>query len=127
LAGEERWNLQYVANFGGELSMGWLVNVGEDRELQIGFDFAENAQAFGKAGAAEGLHGGSVGLVVGSLENVGHAAVGGNFGNFFSHFAGVGFVFNDAGSGYQEKRVADSEAQRAESNVVCGDHRSYRR
>ena len=95
--------------------------------LQIGFDFAENAQAFCKARAAKGFHGGAVSFVVGGFENVRDAAIGGNLGDFFRHFSGVGFVFNDARSGYQKERVAESEAQRAESDVVSGIHGSYRR
>ena len=84
-------------------------------------------KAFREARSAKSFHGGAVGFVVGGFEDVGDAAVGGNFGDFFRHFSGVRFVFDDARSGYQKERVAKSEAQRAESNVVSGDHRSYRR
>ena len=47
-------------------------------ELQIGFDFTENAQAFCEARPAKGFHGGAVGFVVRGFEDVGalgHTAV----------------------------------------------------
>src|SRR5256886_82993 len=48
-------NLQNVANFRNGSGLGSFVDVGEDRKFHLGFDLAENAQAFLQAGAAESL------------------------------------------------------------------------
>ena len=68
------------ADFGGGCGLGGVVDVGEDREIQIGFDFSEDAQAFCQSRAAKGFYRGTVGFVVGGFEDVRHAAVGGNLG-----------------------------------------------
>jgi hypothetical protein len=127
LAREKGRDLQDVADFGGRLRLGGLVNVSEDGEVQVGFDFGEDAQAFLEAGTAKGFYRGAVGFVIGGFEDVGNAGVGGNFGYSFRHFARMRFAFDDAGAGDEKERVADAEAQRAERNVVSGDHRRYRR
>lgn len=91
LASEEGGDLKNVGDFGGGLGLGGFVNVGEDGEAEIGFNFAEDAKAFGEAGAAKGFDGGAIRFVVGGFEDVGDAGVGSDFGDAFGHFAGVRF------------------------------------
>jgi hypothetical protein len=52
------------------------VNVGGDGDVEFFSDFTENAAALGDAGAAVGVNRGSVGFVVGSLENKIHTEDG---------------------------------------------------
>ena len=103
-----------------------FVNVGEDGEIEIGFDFGEDAEAFVEAGAAKGFDGGAVGFVVGGFEDVGDAGVGGDFRDALGHFAGVGFGFDDAGAGDEEEGIVAAEAERVERDFVGCLCRSYR-
>ncbi len=57
------------------------------------FNFGEDAEAFFQARAAEGFYRGAIGFIVGGFEDVGYAGIGGDPGDAFSHFAGVGFAF----------------------------------
>ncbi len=65
------------------------MDVGEDRKFHLGFDLAENAQAFLQSGAAESLERGAVGLIEGSLKDVWQSRIGRDLGDFFRHGAGV--------------------------------------
>ena len=118
LAREEGGDLQDVDDFGGWRGLFAFVNVGEDGELQIGFDFGEDAETFFGAGAAEGFGGGAICFVVGGFEDVGDAGVGGDFRDGLGHFARVGFGFDDAGAGDEEKRILAAEAQRVERDFA---------
>ena len=122
LASEESGNLQDVCNFGGGNGLRGIVNIGEDGEMQVGTDFAEDAQTLGKSRTAKGLHGRTVGFVVGGLKYVRHAGVGGDFGDAFSHGARVRFGFDDARAGNEKKRIASAEAQRAERDFASDSH-----
>ena len=57
LAREEGRDLQDIRNFGRGSGLGSVVDVGEDGEMQIGFDFSEDAQAVVESRAAKGFHG----------------------------------------------------------------------
>ena len=67
---------------------------------------AEDARAFGDAGAAEGVDGGAVGLVVAGFEDVRDAEVGGDALDGVGHAAGVRLGLDDAGAGDEEQRAA---------------------
>ena len=103
LAREECWDLQDIRDLGGRSGLGGVVDVGEDRELQIGFDFSEDAQSFGQSRAAKGFYRGTIGLVVRGFEDVGDAAIGGNLGDTFSHGPRMRFGFDDARTGNEKK------------------------
>src|SRR5579859_96898 len=105
--------------------MGWLVNVRQDWQIKIRFDFGEDAQAFFETRSAEGFHGGAVGFVVGGFEDVGQGSVGCNFGYFFSHSSSVRFAFDDAGAGDEKEGIAAAKAERAEDNFTCNRHCEY--
>ena len=51
-----------------------FVNVGQNGNAETVFDFLQDAQAFGKPRPAIRVSGRAIGLVIGSLENKGHAA-----------------------------------------------------
>lgn len=127
LTGEEGGDLENVADFGGGLSLPGFVDVGEDWQVQVGFDFGEDAQAFFEARAAEGFDRGAIGFVVGGFEDIGDAAISRDFGDIFRHVSSMGFTFDDARASDEKKRIAASQAQGTERNVVRGDHRRYRR
>jgi len=121
LAREKSGDLQDVAGFCGRGGLRGIVDVGEDRNLEIGFNFAEDAKAFDQARAAEGFYRRSIGLVVGGFEDVGNLRVGGDFGDALGHGARVRFGFDDAGSGNEEERIAAAETERVELDFVsCG-------
>ncbi len=110
LAREEGGDLENVRDFGGGSGLGGFVDVGEDREVEIGFDFGEDAKALGEAGAAERFDRGSIGLVIRGFEDIRNASIGGNFRDVFRHHARVGFGFNDAWPCNKEERIFTAEA-----------------
>ena len=122
LAREEGGDLEDVRDFGGGSGLRGVVDVGEDRKMQIGFDFAEDAQAFGQSRAAKGLYGGTIGFVVRGFEDVGNDGVGSNSGDAFSHGTRVRFGFDDTGAGNEKERIASAEAQRAERDFADDGH-----
>ena len=122
LAREEGGDLQDVRNFGGGSGLGGVVDVGEDREMQIGFDFSEDAQAFGQSRAAKGFYRGTIGFVVRGFEDVRDAAIGGNLGDTFSHGPRMRFGFDDARAGNEKKRIASAEAEGAERDFAGRSH-----
>ena len=120
LSRKEGGDLENVDDFGGGSGLGRVVNVGEDREMEIGFYFGEDAKAFGEAGTAESFYGGAIGFVVGGFEDVGYAGVGGDFGEALGHIAGVGFGFDYAGAGDEEEGMVAAEAESRERFLrVC--------
>jgi hypothetical protein len=122
LAGEKGGDLQDVHDLGGGGGLGGVVDVGKDGQTEVGFDFAEDAQAFGEARAAKGFDGGAIGFVVGGFENVGDIGVGGDFCDTLGHGAGVGFRFDDAGTGNEKERMVTAEAERGELNFSSARH-----
>jgi hypothetical protein len=126
LATEEGGDLHDVDGFGGDAAVFGGVDVGEDGEA-VGFgDGAEDACAFDESGAAEAVDGGSVGLVVAGLEDVGDAEVGGDALDGVGHHAGVGLGLDDAGAGDEEElAVADGDVADLEGVVGCVTHKGY--
>ena len=102
LARQKRGNLQHVADFRGGSGLGALMNISEDRHVKLFFDFRQDAQAFRGSRAAKRFQRRAVGLVIGGLENIRYAAIGGDARDLLGHRAGVGFAFNHARPGNQE-------------------------
>ena len=71
LARKECGNLQHIANFRCFRCVRGLVNIGENRQLQVRLNFPENPQAFLQAWSAKTLGRRAIGFVVGRLENKG--------------------------------------------------------
>src|SRR5260370_193470 len=66
----------------------------------------EEAGAVRRGGGAEGFDGGAVRLVVGGLEDVRHAEVGGDALDGLGHLAGMLLGLDDAGAGDEEELAA---------------------
>ena len=121
LAAEEGGDLEHgvdgaeaIGELGGLLGG---VDVGEDRKA-IGLrDGAEDACAFCDAGAAEGVDGGAVRLVVTGFEDVRNLEIGGDALDGVGHAAGVRLGLDDAGAGDEEERAA---AERDAAEVEAG-------
>jgi len=122
LAREEGGDLQDVRDLGGGSGLGGVVDVGEDREMQIGFDFSEDAQSFIQSRAAKGSYRGTIGFVVRGFEDVRDAAIGGNLRDTFSHGPRMRFGFDDARTGNEKKRIASAEAEGAERDFAGRSH-----
>ena len=106
LAAEEGGDLEDVDGFADRGAVLGGVDVGEDGEAG-GFGYgAEDAAAFGEAGAAEAADGGAVGFVVAGFEDVGDAEVGGDALDGVGHGAGVLLGLDDAGTGDEEEFAA---------------------
>ncbi len=106
LAAEEGRDLEDVDGFAYGAAILGGVDVGEDGEAG-GFGYgAENAAAFGEAGAAEASDGGAVSFVVAGFEDVGDAEVGGDALDGVGHGAGVVLGLDDAGAGDEEEFAA---------------------
>ena len=106
-----------VGEFGGLLGG---VDVGEDGEAVVLGDGAEDARAFGEAGAAEAVDGGSVGFVVAGFEDVGDGEVGGDALDGVDEGAGVGLGLEDAGAGDEEEAgAADGDGAEGEFGGVA--------
>ena len=52
LTAEEGWDLDDVADFGDGRALGGVVDVGDEREAELGFDHREEFEAFVESGAA---------------------------------------------------------------------------
>ena len=113
--------MQDVDDFGGGGGLGGVVNVGEDREVEIGFNFGEDAETFGETRTTKGFNGGAVGFVVGGFEDVGDPGVSGDFCHAFGHGTCVGLGFDYARAGDEEEGIVAAEAERAEGDFagVC--------
>ena len=88
------------------------MRIGSFRSFLI---LARIRKSFFESRSAKGFDRRAIGLVVGSLEDVGHARVGGDARHVLSHGARVGFAFDHAGAGDQEKRIAAAEAERVQT------------
>src|SRR5277367_2212097 len=113
LTAKEGGNLEHVGAFGGDGTVGGFVDVGEDGQAGGFGEAAQDGCAFLEAGAAEALDRGTVGLVIGSFEDVGHAQVGGNALDGVGHLADVRFTLDDAGTG-DEKEFASANGNGAD-------------
>jgi len=82
------------------------VDVAEDRHLKVGFYGGQHGQSLGQPGAAEGIEGRPVGLVVGGFENIGDAKAVGDCLDFAADHQGAVGVFKDARPGDQGDGVA---------------------
>ena len=118
LAAEEGGDLEDVDAFRGDGAVGGFVDVGENWEA-CGFGkAAEDRDAFDESGAAEAGERGAVGLVVGGLEDVGDAKVGGDALDGVGHGADVRLALYDAGSGDEEK-AAGADVDGADFEFVA--------
>lgn len=106
LAAEEGGDLEDVDGLGDAGAVLGGMDVGEDGEAVGLRDGLEDAGAFLDAGAAEAVDGGSVGLVVAGLEDVGDVEVGGDALDGVGHGAGVLLGLDDAGAGDEEESAA---------------------
>src|SRR5215471_1221322 len=89
-----------------------FVNVRQNRNFDRIGDLAEDAGAFLQSRAAEALDRSSIGLVVGSLKDVGQVLAARDLGDCFGHLEGVLFTLDYAGSGDED------ELARADGNVA---------
>lgn len=106
LAAEEGRDLEDVHGFAYGGAVLWGVDIGEDGEA-CGFGHgAEDAAAFGEAGAAEAADGGAIGFVVAGFEDVGDAEVGGDALDGVGHGAGVLLGLDDTRAGDEEELAA---------------------
>ena len=125
LAAEEGRNLKDIAGLGCRAAVLRLVHVGEDGEVRLSGDAAQDARAFGEAGTAEAGDRGAIGLVIGSLEDVGDAEVAGDALNGIGHEARVLLAFDDARAGDEEeltranRDIADFEVVNAHRERIA--------
>ena len=117
LSAEKSGNLEDVAGFGDLRAVCGLVYIGEDGEMCVFGDAAQDARAFGEAGSAEAGDRGAVGLVVGGLEDVWHAEIAGDALDGIGHHAGVLLALDDAGAG-DKKELAAADRDGADFEVV---------
>ena len=119
LAAEEGGGLQHVHHRCDFVERGVFVHVGNHRHADFGFDFGEDAQAFGDAGAAVTRAGGAVGLVKRGFVDEGQAEA---VGQFFQGFGGgerQRFGFNHAGPGDEEEGAVVADFKAAEVHAVA--------
>ena len=75
---QKRRNLEDVDDLGHRRGLRRVVDVGQDRDAEVGLDPREHPQPLGEAGTAERVNRGPVGLVERGLEDVRDAARAGN-------------------------------------------------
>ncbi len=103
--------------------VGCFVHVGEDGDVDLFFDFLQDAQALFQAGAAKTLQGGAIGLVVRGFEDEGDVQGPGYAFDDLRHADGVIFALDDARAGDQEQRPgADADVVELEGDC----HRATR-
>jgi hypothetical protein len=117
LAAEEGGDLQEIDVLGGELGLGFVVDVGGDGDAEFFGNFTEDAAAFGRAGAAEGAERRAVGLVETRFENERNAGAIGDFLERGGHFPSEGFAFEGAGA-EDEKRGGAADGDVADVEWV---------
>ena len=106
---------------GGDGGLLGGVDVGGDGHAEFLADFTEDAAAFLDAGAAEGVHGGAVGLVEGGLENEMDAGAVGDFLERAGHFPGERLGFEGAGAEDEKRdRPADGNFADVEGVEIHG-------
>ena len=88
------------------------MNVGEYRQSEIA-NFGQNAQSFLQAGSSVGVDAGAVGLIEGSLENVG----AGNRPDRLREKQDVLLAFDDTGAGDEDQRGTVTERHRAQRHA----------
>ena len=126
LTAEEGGNLEDIAGLGDGGAVLGLVHVGEDGEVRLFGDAAQDARAFGESGTAEARDRGAVGLVVRSLEDVGDGEVAGDALNGIGHEARMLLAFDDARAGDEEeltranRDTADFEVVNAHRERILG-------
>jgi hypothetical protein len=126
LTAEEGGNLEDIAGLGDGGAVFGLVHVGEDGEVRLFSDAAQDTRAFGEAGTAEARDRGAVGLVVRSLVDVGDGEIAGDALNGIGHEARVLLAFDDARAGDEEelaaanRDIADFEVVNAHRERILG-------
>ena len=111
--------MQHVHHRCDFVERGVFVHVGNHRHADFGFDFGEDAQAFGDAGAAVTRAGGAVGLVKRGFVDEGQAEA---VGQFFQGFGGgerQRFGFDHAGPGDEEEGAVVADFKAAEVHAVA--------
>jgi hypothetical protein len=114
---EESGDLQDVRSLGSDLAMGWLVDVGEDREAGIFGESAKYGDTFFEAGAAKALHAGAVGFVVAGFEDERDTKLGSNALEGFGHAPDVSFGLDDTRPGNEEE-LARTDVDRSDFKGV---------
>ena len=109
--------LQHIDHAGHGRNIFDRMHIGQDRHAYLALHFSEDAQAFVEAEPTNGLARAAVGLVVGRLEDVGHAQAGADFlhpaGDVDAQLLG----FCRAGSGDQEDRLAQAGLEAAQPHL----------
>src|SRR6185312_6890224 len=107
LPAEESGDLQYVDDLSNFGNVGGFMHVCQHRHVDFVFHFFQNAEAFGKAGAAETANRGAISFIVRGFENKRDIKRAGDALDDFGHEDGVLFAFDDAGPG-DEKKITGS-------------------
>src|SRR5262249_45350387 len=105
LAGEKRWNLENVHDFRGRRGMRRFVDIRENCEFEVRFNFAEDAEAFGQSGATKGIDGGAVGLGIRGLKYVGYSSVSSYFRHGFGDLSRMSLRFDHARARDEKERI----------------------
>src|SRR2546422_2774738 len=108
---KERGNLEHVGDFRGWRGLRGLVDVRQDRRLQVRFDLAENPQTLFQSRPAKRIYRRAIRLVVRSLENVRHAAIVGSAGDALGDGAYMRFAFHHARPRDQKQWLTGAEAE----------------
>ncbi len=98
LPAEERRDLEDIQNRRGRLDLPRLMDIGENRNLKVGFDPLQDRQAVGEPRSPKRGEGAAVGLVEGSLEDERHLVLPGQFPKMGGNGKGGIFIFDHAGA-----------------------------
>jgi len=115
LTTEKRWDLQDIDSFCRNFAMAGFMDISEHGKACRFGEATEKFCPFDQPWAAEAVDRGSVGLIVGSLEDTRYAEVGGNALDRVRHRANVGLALDDAGACDKEQPGFAGDA--ADGNV----------